>query len=34
VAKATRQGPSHPFCDEREVFEKLPKLKLSDLFGS
>jgi 2-C-methyl-D-erythritol 4-phosphate cytidylyltransferase len=33
VAKMSRQGPSHPFCDEREVFEKLPKLKLSDLFG-
>ncbi len=33
VARMSRQGHSHPFCDEREVFEKLPKLKLSDLFG-
>lgn len=29
-----REGPSHPYSDEQAIFEKLPKLKASDLFGA
>lgn len=29
-----REGPSHPYSDEQAIFDKLPKLKASDLFGS
>jgi len=28
------EGPSHPYSDEQAIFEKLPKLKASDLFRS
>jgi 2-C-methyl-D-erythritol 4-phosphate cytidylyltransferase len=34
LAKPQRQGPSHPYSDEQAMWEKLPKLKPSDLFGS
>ncbi len=33
VARTSPRGPSHPFGDEAEVFEKLPKVTLTDLFG-
>ena len=32
--KPKREGPSHPYSDEQAIFDKLPKLKASDLFGS
>jgi 2-C-methyl-D-erythritol 4-phosphate cytidylyltransferase len=28
------EGPSHPYSDEQAIFDKLPKLKASDLFGA
>ena len=32
--KPAREGPSHPYSDEKAIFDKLPKLKPSDLFKS
>jgi 2-C-methyl-D-erythritol 4-phosphate cytidylyltransferase len=29
-----REGPSHPYSDEQSMWEELPKLKPSDLFGA
>jgi 2-C-methyl-D-erythritol 4-phosphate cytidylyltransferase len=34
LGKPAREGRSHPYSDEQAIFEKLPKLKASDLFGS
>lgn len=33
IPRLTHKGPSHPFRDEAEMFEKVPKVTLSDLFG-
>jgi 2-C-methyl-D-erythritol 4-phosphate cytidylyltransferase len=32
LPKPKREGPAHPFADEREMWGKAPKLKPSDLF--
>ncbi len=32
LEKTAREGPAHPYSDEQAIFEKLPKLKASDLF--
>src|SRR5262249_46100018 len=29
-----QEGPSHPYTDQQAIFEKLPKIKASDLFRS
>jgi 2-C-methyl-D-erythritol 4-phosphate cytidylyltransferase len=34
LEKTVRDGPAHPYSDEQAIFEKLPKLKASDLFRS
>ncbi len=33
VQRPARKGPSHPFRDEAEMFERMPNVTLSDLFG-
>jgi 2-C-methyl-D-erythritol 4-phosphate cytidylyltransferase len=32
LEKTVREGPVHPYSNEQAIFEKLPKLKASDLF--
>ena len=34
LEKPRREGSSHPYSDEQEMWGKLPKLKPSDLFGA
>lgn len=34
LGEPRREPPSHPYSDQQAIFEKLPKLKASDLFGA